>query len=395
MLFLFWPIGLMMLIGKLRSTARYIGDARTAARNKAQRQSNEAPGAVEAEIRVRAAEAQAKPLAKSPAKKAKKATTADVNKGDETSGTAATQLEKERKTAKLFTLLLTIAAAVAIVGGGAMLIETISDISLGSPFWWWELLKSAFYPLGGLLVLSVRGVLSRRVRLRQRYLAKLGDQRSMSIAEFASALGVSAGRARRDIQSMIDDGYFGSGAYIDARQNELVLSSADASAAGAAKARTPESEQAARAEISEFDRVISELRSLNAKITDNGISYKIERIEAACAKIFAAVLEDPEKLPQIRRFMSYYLPTTLKLLRAYATLERQGIRGDNISSTKQSIDNVLDNLVIGFERQLDRLFHSDAIDISSDIEVLEGMLARDGLSEASPFKSQTSTGEII
>ncbi|MEG1241306.1 MAG: hypothetical protein RSD46_08180, partial [Oscillospiraceae bacterium] len=74
------------------------------------------------------------------------------------------------------------------------------------------------------------------------------------------------------------------------------------------------------------------------------------------------------------------LPTTLKILRAYAQLEAQGIEGDNITAAKDRIEGMMDRVVEGFEKQLDRLFQNAALDITSDVEVLEKMLNNDGLS---------------
>jgi 5-bromo-4-chloroindolyl phosphate hydrolysis protein len=89
--------------------------------------------------------------------------------------------------------------------------------------------------------------------------------------------------------------------------------------------------------------------------------------------------------------MSYYLPTTLKLVRSYATLEKQGVKGENITSTKKSIGEILDTLSVGYEQQLDQLFKSDAIDIAADINVLENLMQQDGLTgEKSGF--QTAAG---
>ena len=89
----------------------------------------------------------------------------------------------------------------------------------------------------------------------------------------------------------------------------------------------------------------------------------------------------PDKEGQIRKFMNYYLPTTLKLLDSYALLEAQGIEGDNISASKKQIEDIMDTLIKGFEKQLDQLFSAQAMDINSDIEVLESMMAVDGLKE--------------
>ena len=87
----------------------------------------------------------------------------------------------------------------------------------------------------------------------------------------------------------------------------------------------------------------------------------------------------PEKLPQIRKFMSYYLPTTLKLLRSYDELSRQGVSGQNITGTMEKVEGMMDTIVLAFEKQLDSLFGDQAMDISTDITVLDNMMAREGL----------------
>ncbi|MDR2420584.1 MAG: 5-bromo-4-chloroindolyl phosphate hydrolysis family protein [Oscillospiraceae bacterium] len=363
MLLLFWPVGLIMLINRLH----------TAARTAYVRPPVRAPGKTEG---------------------AKDAGERKPGAGEPAPVTASARLEKELRTAKRYSRLLAVAAALALAGGGYTLASSVRELAMGGA-WLRDMLTGAFYGVGGAVVLGARGLLPGRARLRRRYLAKLGASRVMRVSEFASALGRSERNVRRELQAMIDDGYFGGGAYIDSRLGALVLNASDVPAAEAGADTAPASAAPRRTELSEYDRVLTELRSLNEKISDPGISRKIERVESASAKIFAAVRENPDKLPQIRRFMSYYLPTALKLLRSYATLERQGIRGENITSAKESIDRVLGTLAAGFERQLDRLFRSDVIDISSDIDVLEGMLARDGLSEASPFRSRTSSGEIV
>ena len=123
-------------------------------------------------------------------------------------------------------------------------------------------------------------------------------------------------------------------------------------------------------------------------IADPSVSARVNKIEEITAKIFRIVEDKPEKLPQIKSFMSYYLPTTLKLLRSYVTLERQGVGGENIDAAKKNIEGVLDNLVKGFSQQLDLLFKSDYLDISTDIEVLEAMMAKDGLGGGMKFETE-------
>ena len=112
------------------------------------------------------------------------------------------------------------------------------------------------------------------------------------------------------------------------------------------------------------------------------------RLEAVSARIFALAEADPGKEDQLRKFTSYYLPTALKLLHTYAQLDGQGVDGENITKTKQSIERSLDLLVTAFENQLDKLFQSDALDVSADIAALEGMLNLDGLSGANDFTPQ-------
>lgn len=132
--------------------------------------------------------------------------------------------------------------------------------------------------------------------------------------------------------------------------------------------------------IQEKNRAISEMRRLNDAIEDQGISDQIDQMERITAKIIDHVVQNPEKLPQIKKFMNYYLPTTLKILNAYDRMGAAGVSGENIDGTMRKIETMLDTVVKAFEKQLDALFQDEAFDISSDITVMENMLAREGLS---------------
>ena len=132
--------------------------------------------------------------------------------------------------------------------------------------------------------------------------------------------------------------------------------------------------------IRDGNLAISEMKRLNASIKDEKISADIDRLEDLSAKIFAQVKADPKKLPQIRKFMDYYLPTTLKLLNAYDRMGAQGVSGGNIGSTMQRVESMMSTIVAAFEKQLDMLFGSEAMDISTDITVLENMMKQEGLS---------------
>ena len=132
--------------------------------------------------------------------------------------------------------------------------------------------------------------------------------------------------------------------------------------------------------IRDGDLAIAEMKRLNESIKDAKISADIDRLEDLSAKIFAQVKADPSKLPQIRKFMDYYLPTTLKLLNAYYHMGAQGVSGENIDATMQRVESMMGTVVTAFEKQLDMLFGSEAMDISTDITVLENMMKREGLS---------------
>lgn len=133
--------------------------------------------------------------------------------------------------------------------------------------------------------------------------------------------------------------------------------------------------------LEEGRAALTEMRRLDENIADEKISADIVRLQQSTEKIFARVKEEPAKLPQIRKFMNYYLPTTLKLLRAYEQAAAQGVSGENIDSTKRRVSGIMDSIVAAFNKQLDGLFGEQALDISTDITVLENMMAREGFSD--------------
>ena len=137
----------------------------------------------------------------------------------------------------------------------------------------------------------------------------------------------------------------------------------------------------------EVDKIIEEgyaylkqLKTANDRIEDTVMSERIERMENASADIFAYITEHPEKSAQIRRFMNYYLPTTLKLLTSYDKLSRQSVKGENIQKTMFEIEGMMETIAGAFEKQLDGLFHAEAMDIAADISVMETILEQEGLS---------------
>ena len=131
--------------------------------------------------------------------------------------------------------------------------------------------------------------------------------------------------------------------------------------------------------IDEGRAYLRQIREANDAMPGEDISNKLFRLEEVTSKIFEQVEQHPEKLPDIRKFMSYYLPTTLKLVNTYREFEEQPVQGETIMTAKREIQDTLDTISVAFENLLDRLFEDDALDISTDISVLQTMLAQEGL----------------
>ena len=132
-------------------------------------------------------------------------------------------------------------------------------------------------------------------------------------------------------------------------------------------------------------RAIADIRRLNDEIPDERISAQIDLIERLTAQIFDCVRKNPKKLSQIRQFLNYYLPTTIKLMEQYVTLQNQSLKTENITEGMQKIEDLLDKVIIAFQRQLDALFEDDVVDITADIRVMEQMMASEGLTNKKDF----------
>lgn len=132
-------------------------------------------------------------------------------------------------------------------------------------------------------------------------------------------------------------------------------------------------------------RAIADIRRLNDEIPDERISAQIDLIERLTAQIFDCVRKNPKKLSQIRQFLNYYLQTTIKLMEQYVTLQNQSLKTENITEGMQKIEDLLDKVIIAFQRQLDALFEADVVDITADIRVMEQMMASEGLTNKKDF----------
>jgi len=137
--------------------------------------------------------------------------------------------------------------------------------------------------------------------------------------------------------------------------------------------------------IEEGNRALSEMGRLYMSIKDPDVRRKINEIMRITDKITQDAISDPSDIPQIKKFMNYYLPTTIKLLNAYDRMSSQGVRGENLDKSMNSINEMLDAAIVAYQKRLDSLFENQALDIETDIEVMNTMLAREGLSGTRDF----------
>lgn len=283
---------------------------------------------------------------------------------------------------------LTIAGIVLLVIGLLALPDAIywlpDALTEGGYYWRWLLEESIpvlMMLTGGVGCLFGAHTVRTGRRMRKKIDNIVGDAKNMPIADIAGAIPCSYDKCCKYLENCIDDGVFGPDAYLDMRRRYLVVEG---------KAPEPAPKKRHKPKIQEekdqYQKILDELRAVNDAIPDEEMSDKIDRLEAVSAKIFEQAKSDPDKLPRMRKFMDYYLPTSLKLLNTYAELDAQGVEGENITESKRRIEQTMDTLVHAFETQLDQLFQEDALDVSADIDVMENMLRADGLTGETPFK---------
>ena len=243
---------------------------------------------------------------------------------------------------------------------------------------------------GGCMLAS--GILMRRALQRySAYLAIIGPNEAVEIETIAKKVGVKPKQAERDLQKMIEKGYFGKSAYINKELGYIFMSSrADeeltrARAAAMEKTREASKKEAVKQSAEAYDQILDQIRAVNERIPDPEMTEKISQIESITREIFRAVEQAPEKRGKIDRFMSYFLPTTLKLLESYANLEKTNIDGKNINQSMRSIEIAMDTVVDGFRHQLDELYKSDAVSIETEIDVLTKMINRETVTTRQEF----------
>jgi 5-bromo-4-chloroindolyl phosphate hydrolysis protein len=253
---------------------------------------------------------------------------------------------------------------------------------------------------GSIFLSSKGGTLRKRVKRFNQYFSLLRNRNYSTIKELSSGSGLSDKFIVKDLRKMIAIGMFPEG-HIDEQKTCFMLNNEsydqylklqeniriqhmeelnNKKTESNQNGTEPENQEFRKA-IEEGKSYIRQIREANDAIPGEEISQKLYRLESVTGKIFDYVELHPEQLSEIQKFMEYYLPTTSKLLNAYREFENQPVQGENISSAKKEIEGTLDTINLAFENLLDSLFEDAAMDISTDISVLQTMLAQEGLTE--------------
>lgn len=252
-----------------------------------------------------------------------------------------------------------------------------------------------FSGLSGWLLLSGIRALDDVSRFKA-YRRTLGLKTHCTLDKLARSVNKNEKYVRKDLRKMIDRGLFPEG-HLDEEGNSLIIShetyhhyeqskrdyeqrriqDTQRKAAAAVHQTEPEVQQI----LDRGDAFVDQIRRCNDAIPGVEISGKISRMETIVQKIFDRAEAEPEVIPDLQKMMDYYLPMTVKLLNAYAEMDGQPVQGETILASKREIEQTLDTLNIAFEKLLDELFADTAMDISSDISVLNTLLAQEGLTE--------------
>ena len=272
----------------------------------------------------------------------------------------------------------------------------LSSIVTGGLLLAWELTQGALV-CGGVLagsgLLLTGGIRDMNTASRFRtYRKTLGQKTQCAIEKLARAVGRDAQFVRKDLKKMIGKGYFLEG-HLDHEQNHLITSNATYRQFEQARLQleAAQRQRAAEAAAAPDPRIrevldkggafLAQIRKCNDDIPGEEVSAKIYQMELIVERIFARAKEHPEVIPDLKKLMDYYLPMTVKLLTAYADMDAQPVQGGNIESAKREIEGTLDTLNRAFEKLLDELFQETALDVSSDITVLQTLLAQEGLTD--------------
>lgn len=265
-------------------------------------------------------------------------------------------------------------------------------LSGGIPF----LVISSLVSLGMILLGTVK---HNRLKRAEKYARICGKNRYSDISRISDYCGRSFSYTLRDIKKLLRLGFFPQG-HLDKKKTCLMLDDGvfeeylelekrmsvkalDQTKPHIDESPSPENEEPP---VSELDGMMREgaeqlalLKELNDKIPGEVISDKLSRLEGLLGDIFDRLKEHPEQQPMLHEFMSYYLPMTVNLVKAYEEFDSLSTQGEDIIDAKQEIEKTLDTINDAFGELLARLYRSAAYDAATDAQALKSMLEREGL----------------
>lgn len=278
------------------------------------------------------------------------------------------------RTVKLLRVFGIILAVIAVFAGA----EAVAGLLDGWTFYMEDLLQSIAMGGFGVGMVARAQFLVNRDRLITRYKKAIGREKCIDIATIAKRVNRTPEKCAKELQKLLDKGFLSDDFYIDYEKQMFLKFGCEPEPEPEPAPVPPEVDQG-------YSGVLRNLRRANDRIADEELSRKIDRLEQISGLIFKAVDEDPSKRDRIRSFFDYYLPTTQKLLDAYADFDEIGVDGEHLREAKERIEATMDGIVEGFEHQLDQLYSADAMDVVSDVKVMETILNRDTASVAKDF----------
>lgn len=294
----------------------------------------------------------------------------------------AAKSEEKSKENKTIRALRIVGICLLVIGAIIALDSAASGLQ-GYSAYLEDLFVGLGFLAGGGVSLGRSQYLTKMSRRTKRYILAIGAAETMRMDEIAKRVGRTTAQATKELEKLIEQGYLGEDAYIDHEKGCFARFGATVEDASVVTEVPKEAEEG-------YSGILRNLRTANDRIPDAELSEKIERLEQISALIFKEVEAHPEKRDRIRTFFDYYLPTTQKLLDTYAEFDEMGVEGENLTQAKERIEQMMDAIVEGFEHQLDQLYKADAMDVVSDIKVMETMLSRDTASAAKDFGYATA-----
>ena len=153
-------------------------------------------------------------------------------------------------------------------------------------------------------------------------------------------------------------------------------------------------DEAADAVIIKGQEMLRTIQTENAMIPDQTLSAQMDTLAEKCRQIFTTVYESPSKAPQVRKFMNYYLPTTLKMLANYRTMLQRGVSYQEMNQARDTAVRGMNMVLTACQKQIDNLHKENMLDLSTDIDVMEQMLKRDGYTENEITGSKDMTANV-